>query len=193
MKTFLTSDLHFDHANIIKYCNRPFKNINDMTEQLISNWNSVVSSKDLVYNLGDISLRGPKYKEWYQETLPRLNGRHILILGNHDYLKPFQYLECGIESVHTSLIVGNIVLAHDPAIATAIPKDMMLFCGHVHDTFTKLISPKRVLNVGCDVWDYKPIEWNFAKRQLRDRKPDSFTFKDLEKFGRHGKKRDDKI
>jgi calcineurin-like phosphoesterase family protein len=140
----------------------------------------------MVYNLGDLSLRGPKHKEWYQELLPRLNGRHVLILGNHDYMKPFRYVECGIESVHTSLIIGNILLAHDPAISVAMPKDMMMFCGHVHGTFTKLVKPKKILNVGCDLWDYKPLEWGLAVKYLEDMPADeNFTFEDLQKYGRH--------
>ena len=187
MKTYLTADLHFGHANIIGFCDRPFKDIIEMEEALIDNWNSVVRSSDLIYNLGDISLRGPKYKEWYSELIPKMNGRKVLILGNHDYLKPFAYIDCGFESVHTSLILDKIVLAHDPAIATAIPKDYMMFCGHVHDTFKKLSHPKKILNVGCDIWDYKPVEWDEALHALLSHPSDEkYRFEDLEK-GRHNK------
>jgi len=188
MKTFLTSDLHFNHVNILKYCNRPYSDVGEMQEMLIHNWNSVVEEGDIVYNLGDLSLRSAKHKDWYKQILQRLNGRHILILGNHDYMKPYQYLECGIESVHTSLIVKDILLAHNPAIATAIPKDMMMFCGHIHDTFKKLTSPKKILNVGVDVQDYKPIEWNKAVDSLLLDPSDDYKFEDLKAFGRHGTK-----
>lgn len=185
MKTFLTADLHFDHQNIIKYCNRPFDNVFRMEEALIEGWNSVVRPQDIVYNLGDLSMKSAKHLEWYQNILRKLNGRHVLVLGNHDYLKPFQYLECGIESVHTSLIIDNIFLAHDPALATAIPKDMRMFCGHVHDTFRKLNYTKNVLNVGVDIWNYKPIEWDQAIEWLKHGPVDEYRMEDLEEFGRH--------
>ena len=48
---FVTADLHFSHENIIKYENRPFKNICDMNERMIKNWNSVVSKHDKVFVL----------------------------------------------------------------------------------------------------------------------------------------------
>ena len=48
-KIFLIGDMHFMHRNIIKYCNRPFKDVEDMTEKLIKNWNSVVGKNDIVY------------------------------------------------------------------------------------------------------------------------------------------------
>ena len=158
-----------------------------MNECLIDNWNSVVRPQNMVINLGDLSLRGPKHIEWYQNILRRLNGRHVLILGNHDYLKPFQYVACGIESVHTSMIIDNILLAHDPALATAMPKDMMMICGHVHDTFKKLNYKKKVLNVGVDVWDYKPVEWDEAIEYLKHGPIDNFTIDNLDKIGRHHK------
>jgi calcineurin-like phosphoesterase family protein len=54
---YFTSDLHMDHTNIIKYCNRPFTDGKSMTEQLIMNWNSQVAVNDLVIILGDFLWR----------------------------------------------------------------------------------------------------------------------------------------
>lgn len=78
---WFTSDLHFGHKNIIKFCNRPWKTTEEMDEALITNWNSVVGEKDIVFNLGDFAFAtNSKWKELIQ----RLNGKHYLILGNHD-------------------------------------------------------------------------------------------------------------
>ncbi len=80
-RVFFTSDTHFNHANIIKFCNRPFKNVDEMNEALITNWNKVVSADDYVFHLGDFCLGGSA--EW-TKALDCLNGKIFLILGNHD-------------------------------------------------------------------------------------------------------------
>jgi calcineurin-like phosphoesterase family protein len=84
MNTFVTSDLHFFHKNIIKYCpeSRLFESVEDMNESIIRNWNEKVSSDDIVYILGDVSF-GPA-KETVQ-ILKRLNGTKRLVIGNHDH------------------------------------------------------------------------------------------------------------
>ena len=83
-KIFFTSDLHFSHKNIAKFCPqfRPFDNIADMDEYLIRTWNETVSPDDDVYNLGDLSFAHDIKK--IAAVLSRLNGKHHLIYGNHD-------------------------------------------------------------------------------------------------------------
>ncbi len=80
---WFTSDLHFNHLNILKYeaASRPFANITEMNEALIANWNSVVKENDTVYVLGDFFMGQP---DSVQSILDRLNGRVILVRGNHD-------------------------------------------------------------------------------------------------------------
>ena len=72
-KTFFTSDTHFYHSNIIRFCNRPFANVEQMNESMIRNWNSVVGQDDEVFHLEDFCLGGSA--EW-AKILDRLNG-HI--------------------------------------------------------------------------------------------------------------------
>ena len=78
-ETWFTSDTHYDHANIIKYSKRPFKNVDEMNETMIKNWNSVVKHEDTVFHLGDFAFCNDPGKFFH-----RLNGNKILILGNHD-------------------------------------------------------------------------------------------------------------
>ena len=80
-KVFFTSDTHFYHGNIIRFCNRPFKDVETMNETIISNWNNTVGQDDIVFHLGDFCLGGSA--EWTR-ILNRLNGRIYLIMGNHD-------------------------------------------------------------------------------------------------------------
>lgn len=81
MTRFFTSDTHFGHANIIRYCDRPFKDIYHMDETIVNNWNSVVGDTDVVYHLGDLAL-GPSSR-WH-DILTSLNGYKVFVVGNHD-------------------------------------------------------------------------------------------------------------
>ena len=84
---YFTADLHLNHGNIIKQCNREFDNVEDMNEAIVVNCNKVVSPKDRLFIVGDVSL-GKVKKSTMLDTLSlvgRLNGRKFLIRGNHDY------------------------------------------------------------------------------------------------------------
>jgi len=81
---FFTSDTHFFHTNIIKYCNRPFENAEEMNEVIIRNWNSVVNYNDVVYHLGDFILGITDKVKVAKSMRERLNGDIHFIMGNHD-------------------------------------------------------------------------------------------------------------
>lgn len=81
---WVISDTHFQHDNIIKFCNRPFSDVWDMNETMIANWNAVVKPGDKVYHLGDVHFGD---KQDANKILGRLNGKKRLIVGNHDDLK----------------------------------------------------------------------------------------------------------
>ena len=85
MTTFFTSDTHFGHTNILRYSNRPFKDVNHMNEEIIKRWNALVTPEDTVYHLGDVALG--KIDDSLA-CVGRLNGHKILVDdGNHD--RPF--------------------------------------------------------------------------------------------------------
>ncbi len=88
MTVFFTSDHHFGHANILRFEDESRRNVSggrfqtiaEHDERLIELWNETVSADDTVYCLGDFS-----YKQHTMEAvLPRMNGKKILIAGNHD-------------------------------------------------------------------------------------------------------------
>ncbi len=79
---YFTADLHFYHDKIIHHCNRPFRDVQEMNETLVLNWNSVVRPEDEVYILGDVTMKGP---EQAFAVLSRLSGNKYLVRGNHDY------------------------------------------------------------------------------------------------------------
>jgi len=97
-KVWFTSDLHFGHRNVMTYCNRPWKDIDEMTQGIIKIWNSTVKEGDTVYVLGDFSLN-PK---WSSTIVPLLKGNKILIPGNHDSCYEFPPKEINEKTVRES-------------------------------------------------------------------------------------------
>lgn len=146
---YITADTHFGHNKDFIYEARGFKSINEHDEALIKQYNETVGPDDTCYFLGDFALRGKEDFKFYQKLLDRMNGTKILILGNHDKLKPFTYVEAGFRSVHTSLTVYGVTLIHDPSAAGVVTNEQFI-CGHVHNLFR--INEGRVINVGYDVW-----------------------------------------
>lgn len=153
---YFTADPHYGHAGIIRHCNRPFANAQVMDKFLIQSYNEVVTDDDDCYILGDFSMS--TNPEYIAGILSKLNGRKHLILGNHDKLKPFQYVDLGFLTVHTALvrespIFGRFILIHDP-VSCCIDREALWLCGHVHDLF---FSVKNTANVGVDIWQFKPV------------------------------------
>lgn len=80
-RKFYIADTHFGHEAILGHCERPFSSVREMDEFMIDAWNSVVGQEDLVYHLGDFSFGSPEYAK---HVFRQLNGRKVLVLGNHD-------------------------------------------------------------------------------------------------------------
>ena len=98
MAYYITSDQHFFHKNIIDYENRPYSSVEEMNEDLITKWNSVVTDEDTVFCLGDFALSN---KDNIIEIGNRLNGHKVLIKGNHDHASNITYQKAGFEKVDT--------------------------------------------------------------------------------------------
>jgi calcineurin-like phosphoesterase family protein len=124
------SDEHFNHSNIIKYCNRPYKDVDHMNNQLILNFNYWVKKDDITYHLGDFCLGD---RETISKFLKQLNGRHFLILGNHDRYKTTDYMELGFEwaSRFPIIYAKFFILSHEPIFLEANSPYINLY-GHIH-------------------------------------------------------------
>lgn len=171
---FFTSDTHFNHTNIIKFCNRPFNNVDEMDDTLISNWNRVIGTSDCVFHLGDFCLGGSV--EW-TKVLDRLNGKIYLILGNHDLKNLKQGFIHRFERVvmQMHIQVGNqkIYLNHCPFLCYggAYGNTWQLF-GHVHTSKHSTGKDKNRLDmlfptqydVGVDNNNFAPISFAEVKK-----------------------------
>lgn len=146
MRTFLTGCTHFGHKNIIKLADRPFKNLTDMDETLISNWNERVGHNDTVYHLGDFAYRGAPGREY----LAKLNGRIILLQGNHD---PKDW---GTDYLVLKANDTKCILFHYPIEEwDGWYRQTLHFHCHTHEK--EFVSALRRGNVGVDATDYAPI------------------------------------
>jgi len=111
-RIFVTSDHHFFHNNIIKYCNRPFVSVQKMHEFMIDEWNSVVQKDSIVIHLGDFICGGSL--EEVKEITDRLNGYKILIQGNHDRRGISWFKEVGFDRVFKRRWnLGQYCFSHD--------------------------------------------------------------------------------
>jgi calcineurin-like phosphoesterase family protein len=162
---WFSSDMHYGHVNIIRHCKRPFKDVHDMNETLIRNWNSVIKKNALVYMLGDICWR-PIRKTI--EHLYRLNGRKFLIAGNHDEKArqdpEFQQQFEWIKDYHQLKVEGDgetrlVVMSHYPSLSWNKMHHNSIMChGHTHNTLPLDRNSKRI-DVGVDAHSYYPISY----------------------------------
>ncbi len=114
---FLISDTHFGHTNTWQKFTvedgsplRPFTSTEEMDETMVDNWNKTVRPQDTVYHLGDVVIARRNL-----ETVKRLNGRKILIRGNHDIFRDKDYYEAGFEQIHgVRVFVDKFILSHIP-------------------------------------------------------------------------------
>lgn len=180
MATWFTSDLHFGHRNIIRYCDRPFpltdEGVADMDEAMVATWNAVVAADDEVWVLGVVAMGS------LDRTLPRvarLQGTKHLVAGNHDRCWSGRrssverwrrrYAELGFTTIteeETFDLLGHEVLLHHfPYRGDSHDLDRhlehrptdegrWLLHGHVHDSWRQA---GRQINVGIDAWGGRPV------------------------------------
>ena len=145
-------DTHFNHENIIQYCNRPFSNVDEMNEYIINQWNSMVEKDDLVYHLGDFALQSDK--DTVSNLVQQLNGNIILILGNHDRWGKQKFRDCGFVEVYKKLAIGDYILSHRPI--ENLEDGRLNLHGHLHN-YDKGLDKNKYINVSCEMVDYKPV------------------------------------
>ena len=131
MKVFVIADTHFGHDKIIRYCNRPFSDVVEMDSTLIKKWNETVSSKDTVIHLGDF---GIGRKEYIKDIIGVLNGKKILIMGNHDSWSESWYREAGFDTVSRFPILFSdfFLMSHAPLQLSETTPYFNCY-GHVHN------------------------------------------------------------
>jgi calcineurin-like phosphoesterase family protein len=179
-RIYLIGDTHFAHANIIRYCDRPFPNaqrpnVRLMNRVLVNNWNNTVKPKDTVYFLGDWAFgKGPKpARYWVARSWKRkLSGHIISIRGNHDKKqKGVRFYNWG-----TLYYRGyKFLLIHRPGLndpgQTQKQKRKLakwhgwVIHGHKHNNnmrnYPFINGKRKTINVGVELTNYKPVSLDF--------------------------------
>lgn len=180
MTTWWTSDSHFSHVNIIRYTDRPFSDVDEMNAALIARWNERVAPDDTVWHLGDLVL-GRDFRRQLALTAS-LNGRRLLVPGNHDRVASFfeggdqrarfrsAYEEAGWrimpEEFEHEIDGRRVLVSHFPYSGDShgmrdryraqrpVDRGLPLLHGHVH---TEFAERGRQFNVGVDVRGFAPV------------------------------------
>ena len=174
---YLVSDTHFFHNRIIEYCNRPFKDVGDMNKQLVEKWNKTVKPDDTVIVAGDFGFVN-------QETgkiVRLLHGRKTIVKGNHDSKLQF-LVRLGFDYAYDELCFTyegiRFKVSHYPYSTTwygrikswlkgynerfherrpSRIREGWLLHGHVHNAWGQINRERKMINVSCDVWNYRPV------------------------------------
>jgi len=165
MNTYITADPHFGHVGILHHADRPWKTVEEMDEALISNWNAEVHKQDQVIIVGDFAWKN------HIAYLDRLNGRKILVRGNHDDFS--KKVESKFSEVHDLLerkFEGQrIVMCHYPMRGwRGAANGSWHLYGHHHGTAQE--DPGSCcFDIGVDVWFYRPVSLEVVAAKMKQK------------------------
>ena len=185
-KIFFCSDSHANHENIIKFCKRPFKNVQEMNDELIKRWNEKVPKDGIIFHLGDFSWGG--YDAW-KTFREQLNGDIYLIKGNHCLKNMTTTAKELFKDVKMQMRIEiegrKIWLNHFPLLCySGVYRDFNgleynLF-GHVHlsnhkerntgrdcDRCFQMLFPTQY-DVGVDFNEFAPISWKEVDERIKE-------------------------
>ena len=183
-KLFLTSDSHYGHFNICKYCHRPFQSRSEMDQTLIKNWNEVVPEDGIVVHCGDFMLPHNEDIKEYNKYLNQLHGRVLLLRGNHD-IASLDWVSDKLIAVRDQamIVVDGVKIFAQHYPCAAFNGDYHVY-GHIHtladgtcygiDGDVTKVMRKNTYDVGVDQNGYTPVSyWQlcdiFRKKMNNDR------------------------
>lgn len=179
------SDPHFGHKNICRHAGRPFYSMEEMDRTLIQNYNDIIGKNDTVLWLGDCFLCRV---EKFETIMSQLNGRKILVIGNHDKgharmaTLGFDFVlnECVMHIAERTCRINHFPYAMSGHMRNGHTDDRyldrrpvknkgeLLIHGHTH---SKEKTLNNMIHVGVDAWDFKPALYNEIEDLIRIQYP----------------------
>jgi calcineurin-like phosphoesterase family protein len=172
--TWILSDSHFGHSNIVGYCARP----EDHEERMIAEWRATVPADGTVLHLGDLSYsNNARFRALQSKELT--GARKLLIRGNHDRSRFSFYRQCGFSLVSDFWIAWEhdpeyrIEFSHypDPSLAADCTSGFWRLHGHIHNNGyydgRQFDEPRRLvpflrnhINLSVEQIGYRPVNLN---------------------------------
>ena len=175
--TWVWSDLHLGHENIIRYTNRPFADVEEMNARLYANWDAAVGADDTLVFVGDVAMRAALCDATWQRIREAPGRAKVLVIGNHDLTGSGALRVGGFDDICALLCVGGdvpLVFTHMPL--AAVPDGWVNVHGHTHDA-----APTRSphINVSVEQLAYRPVRLEriqaLAKEVRAGRYPEGAT------------------
>ena len=153
--TWVWSDLHFGHDNIIRYANRPFADAEAMDERLYANWQETVGEGDTLIFVGDIAMRDAVGAHTWRRIRAGRGAAKRLVVGNHDLTGSGELRVAGFDDICSVLYADGdppLFFTHMPL--REVPAGGVNVHGHTHDE-----APRRSphINVSVEQLDYRPV------------------------------------
>ena len=157
MKYYYWSDTHFNHANIIKYCSRPFTSVAEMNEKMYEGTTKVPTGATIVHG-GDFSMGGKGViaasLERYLKSSEGVN--HVLCFGNHDHPRNLGWLGAnGYDAIYLDDGGRKVLVVHDPATVPLDANYDYVLYGHIHGHWPD--APDNWIHIGVDTIGYQPL------------------------------------
>lgn len=200
-KIFFSSDQHFGHRNVLKFCGRPYRDEKEMGQALIDNWNSVVTNDDIVVSMGDFFWFNDSHS--IKKCIDKLNGKEIyLVLGNHDKRESFRrvtderfhivdgithiFLRCD-DAERWYQKTFEIVCSHYPLMTWSHrDRGAINLFGHIHSGWLRSCDDYdqnlplwrgQQLDVGVDNQNFTPVSFEDVLAQLAQQYRDTIETK----------------
>lgn len=164
MPAFFTADLHLGHSQVLDFCGRPFRSIDEHDRGLVDRWNNRITDADDVFVLGDFSL-GLSARE-LRRVFGELRGRKHLVIGNHDAPKvvALPWASPPRDILRITLEKTQLFLSHYPARSWPGMHGGTLHCfGHTHG---RIADTWHSCDVGVDRWQFRPVTIREIKEHL---------------------------
>lgn len=171
MQAFFIADTHLFHENIVKFTLeddkplRPFSTIEEMHQTMEERWNETVPTSARVYVLGDVCMGPHRNLDFFD----RLNGKKVLIRGNHDIFKLSQYSRVFKDIRGAHQLNSGILMTHIPIHPNCIGRWKVNVHGHLHSLS---IPDSRYICVSAEQTNYRPVSveeiWQMQKKKSEE-------------------------
>lgn len=152
--TWLITDTHFYHNEMVELCGRPVECEKIVMRQL----KHAIAPQDLLIHLGDVIFY--KYPQ-LKEMLDTVSCRKVLVMGNHDHKSRGWYMRNGFDFVMDAFVLGNVVFSHRPMEVLPSGTEYNVH-GHLHLNIHRVeeewYDPKVHRHLALELVDYKPVK-----------------------------------